>query len=270
MGLPANIIGIMGKNKYLPLTTAWIAATSETDTVILNALNTFEASLIANGMSSDLIAYYPMVGATATKHTYNFMNTSLYNLTFSGGWTHASTGALPNGTNAYASTGINGSTVLTANNNHVSFYSRTNAATALRTAIGCYVSGASPILNLVLEYSAPPDSAAYFDGNGVATQGAVASNTNSQGFYLGNRTSGAIGGTTLDKNGTQIAANTVANSVATYANTNVLISSLRNNLQFDNKECAGVTIGLGLNATKRGQIEDMVNALNTSLLRNVY
>jgi hypothetical protein len=122
----------------------------------------------------------------------------------------------------------------------------------------------------LLEISLPPDSAIYQDGNSVITQYASASNTNSQGFYLGNRTSGAIGGTTIDKNGTQIGANTVANLVATYANTNVLISSLRSNLQFDNKECAGVTIGLGLNATKRGQLEDMVNALNTTLSRNVY
>jgi hypothetical protein len=32
----------------------------------------------------------------------------------------------------------------------------------------------------------------------------------------------------------------------------------------------GVTFGLGLNATKRGQIEDMVNAVNIALSRNVY
>jgi hypothetical protein len=50
----------------------------------------------------------------------------------------------------------------------------------------------------------------------------------------------------------------------------ILISALTSGLQFDDKECAGVTIGLGLNSTKRGQLEDMVNALNTALSRNVY
>lgn len=254
---------------YLLLTTAWIAATGESDTTILNALNTFETDLIANSMSGDLIAYYPMVGGNATKHAFNFMNTSLYNLSFVGGWTHSATGALPNGTNAYANTGINGNSVLNPNNTHVSFYSRTNAVVGTRTSIGCYTTGSSPVLNLVLEYSAPPDSAIYLDGNSVTTQGAITSNTDSSGYYLGNKTSGVIGGTILDKNGTQIAANTVANSVSTYANTNVIISALRTNLNFDNKECAGATIGPGLNSTKRGQIYTMIQAFNTSLSRQV-
>ena len=267
MGLPANIIGIMGKNKYLPLTTAWIAATSETSTTILNALNTFEASLIANGMSSDLIAYYPMVGGTATKHSYNFMNTSLYNLTFAGGWTHASTGALPNGTNAFANTGINASTVLTQNNSHLGFYSRTNSAVGGSVSIGAVI---SPRFNFMYLKITGAGNASAFNNSATATQYATAANTNSEGFYLSNKTSSAIGGLTLDKNGTQIAANLGAITINDYANANVYLSASNGTNFFDNKECAGATIGLGLNATKRGQIEDMVNALNTSLSRNVY
>ena len=258
----------MGKKQgYLPLTTAWIAATLETDTTILNALNTFEASLIANSMSSDLIAYYPMVGGSSTKHSYNFMNTSLYQLTFNGFWTHASTGALPNGTNAYANTGINASTVFTQNDNHASFYSSTNAATAARTSIGCYTAIGNVTYAIQLKNT---NNVNGFNCSQTAGQFAAVANTNSQGFYLMNKTSAAIGGLTLDKNGTQIAANTVAVTTNTYPNVNVLIGALTTLLQFDNKECAGVTLGLGLNATKRGQLEDMVNALNTSLSRNVY
>lgn len=268
MGLPANIIGIMGKKQaYLPLTTAWIAATGETSTTILNALNTFEASMIANGMNSgDLIAYYPMVGGTQTKHSYNFMNTALYQLTFFSVWTHSSTGALPNGTNAYANTGINANTVFTQNNNHVGFYSRTNVAGAARAAIGCIVT--SPIYAIQIRTATNVINA--YNSSQAVSQFATVANTNSEGFYLSNKTSSAIGGLTLDKNGTQIAANLAAITTNAYPSTNVLISSLTTALQFDNKECAGVTFGLGLNATKRGQIEDMVNALNTALLRNVY
>ena len=270
MGLPSFITPIMGKKKgYLPLTLAWIAATGETDTSILNALNTFEASLIANGMNSgDIIAYYPMVGGTQTKHSYNFINTALYQLTFFSVWTHSSNGALPNGTNAYASTGINASTVLTQNNNHCGFYSRTNAAGASRACIGSYTGGGSNVYGMQLKLAA--NTAAAFNASNAAAQFATTANTNSEGFYLMNKTSSAIGGLTLDKNGTQIAANTGAITTNTYPNVNVVIGALTTALQFDNKECAGVTIGLGLNATKRGQLEDMVNALNTSLSRNVY
>ena len=254
---------------YLPLTTAWIAATSETDTTILNALNTFEASLIANGMNSgDLIAYYPMVGATQTKHSFNFINTALYQLTFFSVWTHTSNGALPFGTNSYASTGINASTVLTQNNNHVSFYSRTNAAGASRACIGSYT-GANPNV-YAMQLKLTSNNAAAFNASNAANQFSTTSNTNSEGFYLMNKTSSAINGLTLDKNGTQIAANTGAITTNTYPNANVLIGALTTTLQFDNKECAGVTIGLGLNATKRGQLEDMVNAVNIALSRNVY
>jgi len=269
MGLPSFITPIMGKKQgYLPLTLAWIAATSETDTTILNALNTFEASLIANGMNTgDLIAYYPMVGGTQTKHSYNFMNTALYQLTFFSGWTHSSTGALPNGTNAYANTGINASTVFTQNNNHCGVYSRTNVAGASRTAVGCIISS-TPIYALQIRSAA--NLASVFNNSEAATQFATGANTNSQGFYLMNKTSSAIGGLTVDKNGTQIGSNAGAIATNNYENTNVLIGALTTALQFDNKEYAGVTFGLGLNATKRGQIEDMVNALNTSLSRNVY
>ena len=261
-----RLIYIRPQGGYLPLTTAWIAATGETDTTILNALNTFETDLIANSLSGDLIAYYPMVGGNATKHAFNFMNTSLYNLSFVGGWTHSATGALPNGTNAYANTGINALSVLTQNDNHASFYSRTNTTGASRACIGSYTGAGTNVYAMQLRISTNFVAAS----NASSSEQARAANTDSSGFYLMNKTSSAIGGLTLDKNGTQIAANTVAVSKNTYPNVNVLIGAITTATQFDNKECAGVTIGLGLNSTKRGQLEDMVNALNTALGRNVY
>lgn len=252
---------------YLPLTTAWVAATGEVDTTILNALNTFEASLISNSMLSDLIAYYPMVGGNATKHSFNFMDTSLYQLTFLGGWTHSSTGALPNGTNAYATWGAtNMNSVLTTNNSHLGFYSRSNTTAAVRISIG---GSLSP--NFCFMYLKVTGSLARgFNCSATANQFTSVSNTNSQGFYLSNKTSASIGGLTLDKNGSQIAANTATITNNTYPSTPLLISSSLGLTEFDDKECAGATVGLGLNSTKRGQLSSMINTLNTSLSRNVY
>lgn len=114
---------------YGTLTTAWIAATGETDTTILGALNTLESDLTTYGLTSKIKALYPYVGGTSTKHSYNFMNTSAFQITFYGGWTHDSNGILPNGTNAYGATGYipdnNGASV---NNNHILIYSRTASA----------------------------------------------------------------------------------------------------------------------------------------------
>ena len=254
---------------YLPLTTAWIAATGETSTTILNALNTFESTLISNSLTSLITAYYPMVGGTSTKHTFNFINTSLYTLTFNGGWTHSANGALPNGTNAYANTGINGSTVLTQNNNHLGFYSITNAVTAARTSIGSFVSGTN-VFTLGLKYSAPPDSAGYFNANSLAVQGAQGANSNSQGMYIGSKISSAIGGVVLYKNGTSIASNSALVTTNAYPNTNILISALTTTTNFDNKGNAGVSIGLGLTAGQAATLSTAINTLNTSLSRNVY
>jgi hypothetical protein len=262
----SSFIFIRRQAGYLPLTTAWIAATSETDTTILNALNTFEASLIANSMSSDLIAYYPMVGGSSTKHSYNFMNTSLYQLSFNGFWSHSANGALPNGTNAYANTGLNMNTVLTQNNTHVSFYSRTNAAAADRASIGGG-NGSAPYL--VIQTRIAAGFATAFNSSAVLTQYVRVTNSNSNGFYLNNKTSTAIGGLTLDRNGSQIGANTVIITTNNYQSSNLIISALTTTAQFDNKECAGVTVGLGLDSTKRGQLYTMIQALNTSLSRQV-
>ena len=107
------------------LTTAWITATSETDTTIISALNTLETDLTTYGLTAKIKALYPMVGGTAAKHKFNFLDTAQYQATFNGGWTHSSTGALPNGTNAYASTGIKVSDFTTSSIG-MGLYSRTN------------------------------------------------------------------------------------------------------------------------------------------------
>ena len=111
---------------YGTLTTAWIAATGESDLTILGALNTLESDMATYGLTAKMKALYPMVGGTAAKHKYNFMDTAQYQATFNGGWTHSSTGALPNGTNAYADTGIKVSD-FAADSIGMGVYLRTNA-----------------------------------------------------------------------------------------------------------------------------------------------
>lgn len=120
---------------YGTLTTAWIAATGETDLTILGALNTLESDLTTYGLTSKMTALYPFVGGTSTKHSYNFVNTAAYQLSFVGGWTHSSTGALPNGTNAYANTGILASSFGT--DYMLNFYSRTDSD-GLISDLGAY------------------------------------------------------------------------------------------------------------------------------------
>ena len=115
---------------YTARTTAFATATAITDTTILNALNTFDLGLISNGLDTKMKAIYPFVGSTATTQKYNFMDARdldvAFRLQFNGGWTHSSTGALPNGTNAYANTYVTPSTNLNADNLSISYYSRSD------------------------------------------------------------------------------------------------------------------------------------------------
>jgi hypothetical protein len=269
MGLPANIIGIMGKKQgYLPLTTAWIAATGETDTTILNALNTFEAGLIANSLKTKFNAIYPMVGGTSAKHRYNFINTSLYSLTFNGGWTHSATGALPSGTNGNATTGILGSN-LTVNSNHISFYSRTNPSVAAKTSIGLFQGS----LALLLYLKASGAGTAIYSNTSTssATMYPTGVSTDSRGWFIGNKASNAIGGLTISKNGTSLASNSAAPNQTAYPNLSVLISgnSVGGAIIYDDKECAMATIGTSLTSGEISTLYTLIQAMQTSLSRQV-
>lgn len=77
-----------------------------TDVTQKNAINQFYVDLKANSLYSKMRAMYFMFLGDATKNSYNGVNPAAYQLSFSSGWTHSSSGATPNGTSAYASTGI--------------------------------------------------------------------------------------------------------------------------------------------------------------------
>ena len=116
---------------YTTRTTAFAAATGITDTTILNALNTFDTGLISNGLDTKMKALYPMVGGTANTHKFNFMDAqdtdTAFRLAFNGGWVHSSTGALPNGINAFADAKLNLNTMNSINDISYGYYCRTNS-----------------------------------------------------------------------------------------------------------------------------------------------
>ena len=267
MGLPSFITPIMGKKQgYLPLTTAWIAATLETDTTILNALNTFEAGLIANSLTGKFNAIYPMVGGNSTKHSYNFINPSTFQLSFNGFWTHSANGALPNGTNAYADTFLTPSVTLTTFNAHLSFYSRTSALNASKVSIGSTNGSYTTSHQLILKWT---------DGNAIGMINnyifASTANVTSTGWYMTSRT--ANNSIKLYKNNSLIATNTTT-IISSIPNTNKIFIGARNEglgiaSQYDNKECAFASIGSGLSDAEASTLYTLIQAMQTSLSRNV-
>lgn len=87
-------------------------------------------SLKRVGLWTKMKAIYPFIGGTATSHKWNLKDPrdadAAFRLTFSGGWTHSSTGAKPNGTNAFANTFLTPSSSLSLNSHSCGYYSNSN------------------------------------------------------------------------------------------------------------------------------------------------
>lgn len=240
---------------------AFIAAAGITDSTQKSAIQTLVTDLKTYGIWTKMKALYPFVGGTATTHKYNLKDpqdtNAAYRLTFAGGWTHASTGALPNGTNAYADAYITNS-AMSYTSTHLSLYSRTDAATA-GIAMG----------NTTNQYCM------FYTRNSGNFQMAVnaagfnsAATANSQGHYIATRTGASA--SKGYKNGTTLITSTSA--VANDNTTMYLAAAYRQNvgaLGYDNKEIAFASIGDGLNDTEAANFYTAVQAFQTTLGRNV-
>lgn len=252
------------------LTTAWIAATSETDTTIISALNTLETDLTTYGLTAKIKALYPMVGGTAAKHKFNFMDArdldAAFRLTFNGGWTHASTGSTPNGVNAFAYTYLQPSVSLSQNSTHISYYSRTNRTKDFGVPIGGY----DNFTNGQLMIFARTTSNTMLNRINVVsfTLDTYAGITDSKGFYIGNRTISSY--SKLFRNGTSLGNGALVSSALT---TKTLTIGASNGAfgteHYDNEELAIASIGSGLTDGEAANFYTAVQAFQTTLSRNV-
>jgi len=185
-----------------------------------------------------------------------------FRLVFNGGWTHSSTGALPNGTNGYADTKFIPSTSFSSNNNSFGVYSRTDnvngenfmgTSTALANRLFMYVKfsalGASQI-------------------NHNSQTSAVPLILNSSGYLHSNR---IVAGThKLFVNG---ALNTTATSNEQGLSTvPIFISSWNNSgvaSGFSNRQLAFAHLADGLTDTEAANLYTRVQAFQTALSRQV-
>lgn len=271
MGTPANIIAIMGKSTIDPDAQAFITAAGITNATQISAINTLVKSLKNAGIWSKCNAIYPFVGGTSTTHSFNLINTAQYQLTFFGGWTHASTGATPNGTNAYADTFIVPNSVMSANSAHLSYYSRTNSFVTNEIAMGVVLNLGGTGLNLVIRRSGG-DLNSFRATEAAGVTGLVNStSTDARGLTSGSITSATS--RKLYKNGSLLNTNTTnitwARSTGKIFLGAVNISDLATASFFTNKECAFASIGSGLSDTEMTSLYTIVQAYQTTLSRNV-
>lgn len=250
---------------------AFITAAGITDATQQSAINTLVTDLKGYGIWTKMKAIYPFVGGTSSTHKWNLKDPrdldAAFRLVFSGGWTHSSTGALPNGTNGYADSFLIPSTSLSVTSGHLSFYSRNNFedtscdfGSANRNAFNQPVAPENIILS---RYTGLGFVAVY----GTYNSNSQISNSDSRGYYIVNRNSST--NTTAFKNNTKVLDFAQTSGLSP----NSLTIGCENlgtlQIRFSSRECAFASIGDGLTDTEAANLNTAVQAYQTTLSRNV-
>jgi hypothetical protein len=246
---------------------AFLDAAVITDQTQANAVNTLVTDLKSYGLWTKMKAIYPFVGGTATTHKWNLKDPrdldAAYRLAFSGAWTHSSTGALPNGANAFADTYFIPSTALSLNSSHLGFYSRTNNTTGIDD-LSAVIVGDTQNMRIIINLT----GSLYVDLNS-ANERVTGANANSTGFYQASRTSSTS--LKVYKNNTTFGTNTSANT-GTLPIISMYIGAAHRGtgaINYSNRECAFATLGDGLNDTEATNLYTAVQKFETSLNRQI-
>jgi len=244
-----------------PDAQAFITAASITDPTQQGAINQLVLDLKGYSIWTKFKAIYPICGGSASSHAVNLKTPGTYNLTFSTGWTHSSTGMTPNGTSAYANTSLVPSSVLSLNSTHISGYIRTNLVSQ------------APMLSS--ENAASYDNGLYIWP--LQNQGyySVRINDNTstfstvtydiRGFHLATRTASNV--KKYRVNTTEIFNSGVSSTALNTSS--IYIGASRNNANYFSNEIAFNSIGDGLTDTEAVNFRTAVNAYQVALSRNV-
>ena len=263
----------LGRNIGTAITTvsdssaiAFIAAAGITDVTQKNAINTLITDLKSAGIWTKMKALYPFVGGSATTHKWNLKDprdaNDAYRLVFSGGWTHSSTGALPNGTTGYADTKIIPNVNMIANINNMSMasYVRNTPKGALLGTDKQYRTVLSP------NYAGTSGSTMYYPMNSTSTISRTPSPT-TLGLYMNSRADNTT--VKLFRNGSLYDSTT---NVTDGLDTLSILISARNDVSpsyYSNSETAFSSIGDGLTDTEATAFYNAVQKYQTILGRHI-
>lgn len=189
-----GLINSMNKGAgYTARTQALITATGLSDAIKINAINTFDLAIQSIESKLTNKALYLLFLENSTWNARNFLGNSTFDLTFSGGLTHLSSGILPNGVNGYANTNFKNGTHLTSGTNYTLFFQSMNDSNT-GVDIGSYnVANATP-LDIEARYGG-----AIYAGKCSLNGYMTASNTDGTGVYINTRLTNSD--TRLYKNG---------------------------------------------------------------------
>lgn len=243
---------------------AFFVATGLISTAQKNAVNDLVLSLKSGSIWTKFLAIYPIIGGTASAHSYNLKAPAQYQITWVGGPTHTATGVDFDGATQYGRTGIVPSTDQTIQNISLHYYSRENVAAATTIEIGSMISTTQRV-QILLRVAGDLFLSDQYNTTGGRLSVA---NANSSGLFSASRTSAASH--SAFRNGASIGSN--ATSGGTLPTVEYYLGAQNNAgvaANFSSKECAFAAIGQGLTDAELANLYTVVNTYQTALGRNV-
>lgn len=225
----------------------------------------------ANILNSIVKACYLFAGSTLSAFKWNAIDPrdldAAFRLTFFNAPTASANGVAWNGTTQYADTFLLPSTALTANDTHLSYYSRTNSNTAADGDIGTIQNAAIGFYNK-LRLSAQELGQYYcYGGN----QGGYIEykEADSRGFFVSNRQS--INDFQIFKNGKPVVIESFTNSDVTLPSTRTINIGRVNDATpvYGDKQCCFASIGKSMTPYQNIQYYNIIQRFQTNWGRNV-
>lgn len=256
-----SLISSMKKSSVDADAQAFITAAAITDATQQTAINTLVVSLKNYGIWTKMKALYPMVGGTATSHKFNLKDPRdldiAFRLAFTGGWTHSSTGAAPNGANAYADTFL---VPFNYSQNNFSFGCYLRTIGNYQCFMGAFDTYRNHLLNISGTYYAQINSSAFTSTTIIPTQATK--------LHVVSRTLSTTASTYI--NGTLLYNDNITSDGKT--NRTMWIAGLNNTggvKYYSSNEHALSFICDGLSSTEITNLTNTVNTYQTTLGRQV-
>jgi hypothetical protein len=205
------------------------------------------------------------LGAASSPMAIN-VKTATSTFTFNGGWTFASTGATPNGSNGYIDTSVNTSTINTSLSTGICAISAYNTNTAVNGFEG-YLLGADTYFYFAAKFS---DNNMYYRNYNSVEGDISQSGVDTRNIYMRRIASG--NGSITRAKSTIVTQN--PNLTPTTSGVEYLsaLNFLGTPIGFDTKErnFDALILGMDIDNTKRDLLIDIINAFQTDFGRNNY
>lgn len=245
-----------------PDAQAFITAAGITDPTQQSAINQLVLDLKSYSLWTKMKAIYPIVGGTASAHSYNLKNTATFQISWGGAaLTHSTTG-VTNNAQGYGGTGLVPSTDLSLDDVHISAYSRTLSPFSnnfdMLVSDGSYVSALG--------------MAIYYSGNNLFAVNSAPWGSGASATFYGLFTATRQNSTTATLYQNSSSITTTGSSVALPAFQIALCAfNVGGSIAYPSgiKEWAWWSIGNGLDATDVGNLYTSVQAFQTTLGRQV-